>query len=55
MASAVNVGDNVWVPVRRLGIEAEQPFALVQRLVLGKNSRTVTVDVLDGATTNIAS
>ncbi|MBV6502977.1 MAG: hypothetical protein AKCLJLPJ_01035 [Fimbriimonadales bacterium] len=53
--ATVQVGQRVWISARRIGVEASDPSALVERTVLAKNNRTITVDTVAGNTANVAT
>lgn len=49
------VGDNILVPAAQLPNPDRQPFALVQKVVLGQNQRSVRVNDGQGGTVDVAS
>jgi hypothetical protein len=53
MTTKFSEGEQVWVPSSRLS--GEEPFALVQRKVLGQDKRSVIVDDKHGETVKISS
>jgi hypothetical protein len=55
MSTKFQIGDKVLVPAARLSGPEAQPFALMERKVLGQTDRSVRVDDRDGKTVEIAS
>lgn len=52
---SIVVGANVWVPARRIGVEGQAASALVQRAVVSRVGRTVTVQATPTIQVEIAT
>ena len=53
----INIGDNIYVPRSRLGMDSDAPSALVRTKVQARHKRTLTVDVpeAEGRTCDVPS
>jgi hypothetical protein len=51
----VEVGQKVWIPASRIGVGGIVPSALVERTVLQKSKRSITVDTINGKSETIST